>query len=293
MVAIGSGANRFECRARTVSRMSRTETDAKTGGAAGDVTRRGQGTGEPSTSTAVRYARRAFESGVLAGVGGGITLLGGLRALRRGEFGRAVGRLVVGAGLLLVARRQRRSGGGESGATAPELSGDDAAASPGDDAAANEGTASDAATDAETNERAGVSGTGEISLDRLGAAAFDEHSSELPVPQQAFNLELLVLEGEVFWGVREADDAVVASGLFDPLQDGEGLRYVASSEVDGERTLRVPDAVVDHWNDAVGGEETVTGGDEVVFATSDALRADDQLLVVPEQWAEEAIAWGE
>ena len=53
--------------------------------------------------------------------------------------------------------------------------------------------------------------------ERLGGASVSGDSRELPVPQQAINVELVKQGGEVYWGVRETDDAVVVSRLYDPM----------------------------------------------------------------------------
>ncbi|ELY67459.1 hypothetical protein [Natrinema versiforme] len=129
--------------------------------------------------------------------------------------------------------------------------------------------------------------------ERLGAAAFDEHSSEVPIPQAAFDRTILSLRSEVFWGIREADDAVIVSGQFDPIQDGDGIRYVASSEVDGNRLLTIPDPVLNHWDTVAGGGLAVASGTDLSVLTTDALQADDQLRIVPEQWLEDTLESGE
>jgi len=54
------------------------------------------------------YARRAAGSGVLAGVGGSVSLLRGIRAIRRGNWGRGPVRVLLGALFLGVAAVQRR-----------------------------------------------------------------------------------------------------------------------------------------------------------------------------------------
>ncbi|WP_226007617.1 hypothetical protein [Natrinema salinisoli] len=129
--------------------------------------------------------------------------------------------------------------------------------------------------------------------ERLGAAAFDEHSSEVPVPQRAFNRNILSLNSEAFWGIRDGDDAVFASQEFDLMRDGDEMQYVASSEIDGDRTLTIPDAVLDHWDIVAGGGMAVAGGDDIVFVTSDSLQADGQVRLVPEQWADDVLESGE
>ncbi len=125
--------------------------------------------------------------------------------------------------------------------------------------------------------------------ERLGAAAFDEHSSEVPAPQRAFNQGELSLNAEAFWGVRDADGAVAVSREYDHIDERPAFRYVASSEVDDERTLRVPDAILDHWDSLTDGGVAVVSGTDIVFATSDAFADDAMLLVVPEQWTDEIL----
>ncbi|WP_459194799.1 hypothetical protein [Halosimplex sp. J119] len=142
----------------------------------------------------------------------------------------------------------------------------------------------DAAT--ETEESAAEAAP--LADDRLGEAAFDEESNRVPAPQRAFNQEFLSMNAEVVWGIRD-DDAVVVSQLFDPIEDGDDVRYVASTQVDENRLVTIPDEVLDHW-ETVSEGAGVVGGDDIVFATSDELAADEQLLVVPAAWAEEVIA---
>lgn len=339
----------------------------------GDGTGSGTGprTDEVSVSTAMRYARRAAGSGTLAGVVGGAVLLRGLRAIRHGDRGRGLVRILLGAVFVATAAAQRRSAGGGGGAeggerggagveptdvagTAPDGEGtvgngedaenragrheggeavdvtetstdiDDVESVRDDDdasvgAAAGErqssgGTASnvedvgpgsageperaasEGATTADIAGQAPETDTAddetaadvqEGTYERLGEAAFDEHSCEVPVPQRAFDQRVLSLGDEAFWGIRESDDAVVITGLFDSLQEQEGVRYVASSRIDEERMLHVPDVIVNHWNDVVDGGIAVAGGDDLLFALAEDAKADDQLFVVPEQWADD------
>ncbi|WP_226480128.1 hypothetical protein [Natrinema amylolyticum] len=128
------------------------------------------------------------------------------------------------------------------------------------------------------------------SYERLGGAAFDEHSSEIPVPQRAFNRNVLSLRSEVFWGIRDGDDAVFVSQQFDPIQDAAGIRYVASTEIDGDRSLTIPDAVLNHWDAVAGGGMAVASGDDIEFVTADSLQADGQIRLVPEQWLDDVLA---
>lgn len=190
---------------------------------------------------------------------------------------------VVETGVDAAAREEAQ--GDEASAEETPAEPDEAAASAGAGADSGEG----AATGSPEAEPTEVESSGTESHERLGAAAFNEHTGQLPVPQRAFDLNVLALGSEVFWGVRESDGAVVVSQLFDPIQDGAGMRYVASSEVDDERNLKVPDAVLNHWDEVAGGGTAVVSGDELVFATTDDLRADSQLLVVPEQWVGELL----
>ena len=354
-----------------------------------------------SVPVAMRYVRRAAGSGTLAGVGGVVSLLRGLRAIRRGDRKRGLLHIVLGALFVALAAVQRRARGGgtdvdpadvvdttpdvedvggtgedvgrgtgrhagdeaaavadtspdigdvgsatdegerRGGAatsdreasgyeatdvvdTAPDVedvgpgaegeSGRDASGETADDGrrdvgeagtdgeggsdaeiaeepdariGAPDGEADEGATDVNASpdvEEAGGTGAaaGERTYERIGEAAFDEHGRGVPAPQHAFDLNVLSLGDEAFWGIREADDAVVVSGIYDAL--GEGVRYVASSRIDEERTLQVPDAVTDHWDEVAGGGIAVAGGDELVFAIAEDA-ADERLLVVPAQWA--------
>ncbi|MFC7195876.1 hypothetical protein ACFQL4_16620 [Halosimplex aquaticum] len=149
-----------------------------------------------------------------------------------------------------------------------------------------ESTGESAESTSESAESAGEAAP--IADDRLGAAAFDKESSGVPAPQRAFNQEFLSMSAEAVWGIRD-DDAVVVSQLYDPIEDGDGVRYVASTQVDENRIVTVPDEVLDHWETVYDGVR-VTGGDDIVFATSDELEADEQLLVVPAAWADEVLS---
>ncbi|UPW00860.1 hypothetical protein M0R88_01860 [Halorussus gelatinilyticus] len=128
------------------------------------------------------------------------------------------------------------------------------------------------------------------SYDRLGGASVSANTRELPVPQKAVNIELVKQGGEVYWGVREADDAVVASQLYDPIQDDPGVRFLTSTVIDDDsRQLPVPDAVSDHWDQVAGGGTAVSGGDRLEFVTSDELADDEQMLVLPEWQVEDVL----
>lgn len=145
------------------------------------------------------------------------------------------------------------------------------------------------ATEAPEPEAAEAESQASETHERLGAAAFDRQSARIPVPQRAFNQEYLVLGSEAFWGVRESDDAVIVSQLYDPIQDAQGVQFITSSQVDDERMLKIPDAILDHWDVVAGGGVAVTSGDQITFATTDSLTENDQLLVVPEQWTDELL----
>jgi hypothetical protein len=126
--------------------------------------------------------------------------------------------------------------------------------------------------------------------ERLGGASVSGDSRELPVPQQAINMELVKQGGEVYWGVREDDGAVVVSQLYDPLQDDPDIRFLTSTAIgDDSRQLRVPDAVYDHWDDVAGGGTAVTGGDRLEFVTTEAMAEDEQMLVLPAWQVEDVI----
>lgn len=126
------------------------------------------------------------------------------------------------------------------------------------------------------------------SYERLGDATVDEQRLRISVPQQAVNLELLTADAEAFWGVRDDDGAVVVSHLYDPLTE-EGYRYVASSQIDEDRTLSIPEAVFDHWNETAGDNTAITDGDTFAFATSEELRANSRLVIVPEERIDEVL----
>jgi len=130
--------------------------------------------------------------------------------------------------------------------------------------------------------------------ERLGGASVSGDSQELPVPQQAVNMELVKQGGEVYWGVREEDGAVVASQPYDPVEDDPGIRFLTSTVIgDDSRQLRIPDAVFDHWDDLVESGSGVVGGDRLEFVTSDELAADEQMLVLPEWQVEDVVGESE
>lgn len=69
-------------------------------------------TGSALISTMAPYLRRGARSGALAGVGGGMFVLRGVRSLRRGDYARGVKRLFTGAMLIAVAVAQQRDSTG-------------------------------------------------------------------------------------------------------------------------------------------------------------------------------------
>ncbi|MDF9744120.1 hypothetical protein [Natrinema salsiterrestre] len=311
-----------------------TETGAE---AAVETERREPRAGREYVSRAGRYVRGVIESGVPAGVVGGVSLFRGVRAFRRGDLERSFGHVSLGGVLVAIGLAQRQSSRSHSGdrtavdqtdvvSTGPDLgdieerdgrsqgaSGEEAGRVAGssidiEDAGSSPGLDSDVDATATDRSDVAASGIDEERLadassepaeaetepyERLGAAAFDEHSSEVPVPQRAFNRNILSLNSEAFWGIRDGDDAVFASQEFDLMRDGDEIRYVASSEIDGDRTLTIPDAVLDHWDIVAGGGMAVAGGDDIAFVTSDSLQADGQVRLVPERWIEDVLGDGE
>ncbi|WP_436923581.1 hypothetical protein [Halosimplex amylolyticum] len=265
------------------------------------------------------YVRKGARSGALAGLGGGATVVRGLRSIRAGHRARGVARLAVGAGLLAIAvvqRRSRRDRGeridieqsdvvdtspdiesaaSESGSQ-PDHAGGEEASSVVDtgpdieDAVADQPEEVEQAESTAETDESGESADDVVPLadDRLGAAAFDEHSNKVPAPQRAFNQEFLSMNAEVVWGIRD-DDAVVVSQLYDPIEDGDDVRYVASTQVTEDRLVTVPDEVLDHWESVYDGVR-VAGGDDIVFATGDELERNEQLLVVPEAYTDGVVS---
>ncbi|WP_459806712.1 hypothetical protein [Halopiger thermotolerans] len=131
-------------------------------------------------------------------------------------------------------------------------------------------------------------GTETEEIDRLGEATFDRQSREVPAPQQAFNQGFLAHSSEAFWGINERNGGVVVSVDYDAIMGRDGVRYVASSEIDEDaRELPIPDTVLNHWDEEFGGGTAVSGGDTILFVTSDDLAADGLLGVIPAEWAEE------
>ena len=112
--------------------------------------------------------------------------------------------------------------------------------------------------------------------ERLGAAAIQGESDAVPVPQQAFDLEL-AKEGEVHWAVGD-EDVVVVSVDYDSLRTEEGLDVFATSSIEDDRTLHIPAEAFEAWGD-------VAGGDTLHFVTTDEMQAERQCLVVPDDQA--------
>lgn len=254
---------------------------------------RDQRSGGGLASTLAGYARRGAASGLLAGLLGGAVAVRGVRALRRGDRSTGLRRVALGGVLVAAAVGQRRRRHSSSGAGAAEPADHEGGVDGARDVAAPP-----AETDAEPESSAGepgpetaeqTSATGQTeSYERLGEAAFDEHSGRVPAPQRAFDRSFLVLSGEAHWGIRETDGLVVMSQRYDPMAEGDRVRYVASTQIDDSRTVTVPDRIRDHWDEAFGGV-AVESGDDVVFATTDALAADDQVAVVPERWSDDLL----
>jgi len=154
---------------------------------------------------------------------------------------------------------------------------------------AGEAAVTEAGKPAGEQPESGTADAATSSIDRLGEAAMDARSREVPAPQRAFNQGYLAHSTEAFWGVREHDGAVLASRDYDAVADREGVRYVASSTIgDDVRELPIPAPVMNHWDEVAGGGTAVTGGNDVLFATTDDLAEDGLLWVLPAEWADEA-----
>ncbi len=259
---------------------------------------------------------------------GAAGLLAGLRAFRRGNRGRGLAGLAVGAALLATAlARRSRSRDAETDVTdtSPDTEDVGSGVEPASEseprpesdtgaesAAVDQREVGDTETVAEEIERktgaigdtdgttdgaaTGARGTGEVAaegvepekIDRLGEAALDRQSREVPVPQRAFNRGFLSHSAEAFWGIRAGDDAVVVSQNYDAIQDRDGMRYVASTQIGEDvRELPIPDTVLDHWDEVAGGGTAVAGGDDILFVTTDDLSADGMLRVLPSEWADD------
>lgn len=230
--------------------------------------------------------RSSGASVAVASLGAGLGLLGGLRSLVRGRYLRGFGQVGLGVALAWFVLSRRRGaeepGVGETGRTI-EIADVTSTGTAGRDRATEEMSEAGGPEAVSESVRRPEPEPGQYR--ELGRAAYDEYSHDVPVPQQALDLELLALGTEAFWGVRE-DDAVLVSQLYDPIQEADGVRYVGSSEVDEDRMLSVPDVVTDHWDRVAGGGQAVESGTDLAFLTSDDLQADDQVLVVPDPWVD-------
>jgi hypothetical protein len=251
-------------------------------------------------SSALRAGGRGLESGAVAAMLGVVSVLRGLRAFRDGKRGRGLVRFAVGAVLLAVAAAQRRareaiespeaaavtSHGEATASEAATVTSDADAEAPDVDVVDDEPRALEDQTAGEDMVDVGALPD---DVDRLGVAAFDAQSREVPVPQRAFNQGFLAHSAEAFWGVRERDDAVLVSQDYDAVQGREGVRFVDSSEIGTDvRELPIPDAILDHWDVVYRGGTAVVGGDDVLFATTDDLAADHVLRVLPAAWADDS-----
>ncbi|MFC7233077.1 hypothetical protein ACFQMM_20050 [Saliphagus sp. GCM10025308] len=153
------------------------------------------------------------------------------------------------------------------------------------DADGEEETSDETTTEEDTD--AGDS-TETADIDRLGEAAFDRQSREVPAPQRAFNQGYLAHSTEAFWGIRAHDDAVLVSLDYDALEGRDGMQYVASSEIGQDvRELPIPDAVLNHWDEVFGGGTAVLGGDDILFVTTEDLATDGLLRILPAEWADD------
>lgn len=248
-----------------------------------------------------RYARRGLDSGAIAGVVGAGLTLRGLGSLRRGDWGRATIELFVGAVLVAVARGQRAessslgSGPDEETTSAHSSTVPDSREEADERATAESDVTSRDAPKYADEVETGTTGETEYhgpspadaTYEPLGEAAFDEHANEVPAPQRAFDREFLTLDSELAWGIHEADDLVLLSTDYDAVADRPGVRYVASSHVDDDRTISVPGPVLTHWEQRADAGVGVAGGDDLVFATADALATDHLLVVVPAAWRDD------
>lgn len=131
-------------------------------------------------------------------------------------------------------------------------------------------------------------------VNRLGKAAFNKQNQKVPAPQRAFNQGFLAHSSEAFWGIRNSDDAVVVSQDYDAVEGREGVDYVASSEIGADvRELTIPDTILNHWDEVYGGGTAVTGGDDILFVTTDDLADERVLLVLPAEWADDVFGEAE
>ncbi|NHN45998.1 hypothetical protein G9464_00105 [Halostella sp. JP-L12] len=89
--------------------MSHVDATTESGG---DGAERGEANTGSGLSTAMGSVRRAARSGTLFGTVGAVSLLQGVRRLRRGEVGGGLARLIAGGAFVAAARAQRGSSGG-------------------------------------------------------------------------------------------------------------------------------------------------------------------------------------
>ncbi|WP_232686075.1 hypothetical protein [Halobacterium zhouii] len=266
------------------STRAESESDAETGSGA-------TGRGRRVVSTVTPYLWRGVRSGAATGIIGGAALLSGLRTLLAGQRKRGLVKLAFGGAFLAVALAQRRSR--EESVeetdvidTEPDVGGEGSVDEASGAAEADHATGQAAPEVEEETESGEESQTEEI--DRLGEAAVDGQSREVPVPQRAFNQGFLAHSTEAFWGISRRDGAVLVSQDFDAIQGRDGVEYVASSEIGEDvRELPIPTAVFKHWDEAGGGGTAVTGGDDVLFVTTNGLEADHLLRVLPSKWADD------
>ncbi|MFP9193043.1 hypothetical protein ACLI4Q_15490 [Natrialbaceae archaeon A-CW1-1] len=154
-----------------------------------------------------------------------------------------------------------------------------------EDAGGEEGASDETAIEEDTD--AGV-GTETADIDRLGEAAIDRQSREVPAPQRAFNQGFLAHSTEAYWGIRARDDAVLVSLDFDAIERRDGMQYVGSSEIGTDvRELPIPSAVLNHWDEVFGGGTAVIGGDDILFVTTKDLATDGLLRILPSEWADD------
>jgi len=262
------------------------------------------GSGRRPGSTVTPYLWRGVRSGVATGIIGGIGVLRGLRSVLGGQRDRGFGELALGGVFLAAAyaqRQSRRESVEESDVvdTGPDIEGitDEAGGGvdQGDHATGQAaGGLVDSTPDVPSDGTAAREDTGSSetvhpeAVDRLGEAAVDSQSREVPVPQRAFNQGFLAHSAEAFWGIRGRDDAVLVSQDFDAVQGRDGVKYVASSEIgEDARELPIPTAVLTHWDEVGGGGTAVAGGDGVLFVTTDSLEADHLLRVLPSAWPDD------
>lgn len=261
-------------------------------GDTGSQAERAAGGGRSTAARLKSVARRGLRSGAVPAIGVGLTVLRGVRAFRDGRRRRGVASLAAGALLAAFAVRLGRSSSADEPmefAVIGQQDADASAEAAGTDSEAADAQTTDASTDRAEPEYDEPTISDDETYERLGAAAFDEHSSEVPAPQRAFNQGELSLNAEAFWGVRDADGVVAVSREYDHIDERPAFRYVASTEVDDERMLRVPDEIRDHWDTLTDGGVAVVSGTDIVFVTSDAFADDSMLLVLPEQWADDVL----